>query len=389
MPTDRARELPTWLWPRAAYVHVPFCAHHCGYCDFAVAAGQEHLIDVYLEALAEELAGLGEPAPIRTLFLGGGTPTHLSPRQLKRLLSELARWLPLEADGSAPPEFSVESTPDSLDVEKVELLAAFGVNRISIGVQTFNARLLPALDRLHNADQIPVALETVRRRIPQLSLDLIFGVPGQSLDDWCADLEQAIAYGTDHLSTYGLTYEKGTPLWKQRQRGQVRPVDEETERAMYLRAMDQLTAAGFEHYEISNFAKPGGRCRHNEVYWANEAYWGFGVGAARYVMGRRELNTRNTQEYIRRVLSKETPTFQSEELPPEERARETFAVQLRRGDGIDREQFWRQTGFHLDALIGHKLAVYTAEGLLEDNGRRVRLTREGKCIADILTANLL
>jgi len=166
-------------------------------------------------------------------------------------------------------------------------------------------------------------------------------------------------------------------------------VGEDAELAMYEHAIDALTAAGFEHYEISNFAKPGGRCRHNEVYWANEAYWGFGVGAARYVMGRRELNTRNTQEYIRRMLSKETPTFQSEELPPEERARETFAVQLRRGDGIDREQYWRQTGFHLDVLIGPKLAGYTAEGFLANDGRRMRLTREGKCIADILIANLL
>jgi oxygen-independent coproporphyrinogen-3 oxidase len=389
MPTDRTRELPPWLWPRAAYIHVPFCAHHCGYCDFAVAAGQDHLIDLYLEALAEEFAGLREPAPIRTLFLGGGTPTHLNPHQLEHLLRDLAHWLPLQADGAAPPEFSVESTPDSLDVEKVDLLEAFGVNRVSVGVQTFNARLLPALDRVHNADQIPVALETVRRRIPQLSLDLIFGIPGQSLDDWSADLEQAIAYGTHHLSTYGLTYEKGTPLWKQRQRGQVRPVDEETERAMYLRAMDQLKAAGFEHYEISNFAKPGKRCRHNEVYWANEAYWGFGVGAARYVMGRRELNTRNTQDYIRRMLSKETSIFQSEELQAEERARETFAVQLRRADGIDREQFQQQTGFHLDSLIGPKLAGYTAEDFLEDDGRRVRLTRQGKCVADALIENLL
>jgi putative oxygen-independent coproporphyrinogen III oxidase len=389
MPANRARELPPWLWPRAAYVHVPFCAHHCGYCDFAVTAGQDHLIDLYLEALTEELARLRDPAPVRTLFLGGGTPTHLNPRQLECLLSDLARWLPLEDDGAAPPEFSVESTPDSLDSEKADLLAAFGVNRVSVGVQTFNARLLPALDRVHNADQIPGALEAARRRILQLSLDLIFGIPGQRLDEWAADLAQAIAYGTDHLSAYGLTYEKGTPLWKQRQRGQVRPVDEETERAMYLHAIDQLTAAGFEHYEISNFAKPGRRCRHNEVYWANEAYWGFGVGAARYVMGRRELNTRNTQEYIRRVLSDEAPTFQSEELPPEERARETFAVQLRRADGIDRDRFSRQTGFHLDVLMGPKLADYTAEGFLEDDGRRVRLTREGKCVADALIESLL
>src|SRR5205807_2009272 len=154
----------------------------------------------------------------------------------------------------------------------------------------------------------------------------------------------------DHLSTYGLTYEKGTRLWKQRQGGQVASLDEETELAMYLEAIDMLEAVGFEHYEISSFAKPGRRCRHNQVYWANHAYFGFGMGAARYVNGRRETNTRDFQAYVRKILAGESPVFQSEVLDPEERARETMALQLRRIEGIQRGPFYEQTGFHLDKL---------------------------------------
>src|SRR5262249_12724911 len=157
--------------------------------------------------------------------------------------------------------------------------------------------------------------------------------------DWEADLKQALLLRPDHISTYGLTYEKGTRLWKQRHRGEVRPLDEENELALYARGIDILDGAGFEHYEISNFALTSRRCRHNEAYWANEAYFGFGMGAARYVNGERELNTRDLREYIRRCLAGESPVFQSERLEPEDRARETVAIQLRRNDGIRRRGF--------------------------------------------------
>jgi oxygen-independent coproporphyrinogen-3 oxidase len=232
-------------------------------------------------------------------------------------------------------------------------------------------------------------VERVRRRIAQVSLDLIFGVPGQTEAEWRADLGRALALGPDHVSTYGLTYEKGTPLWKQRQRGLVRPLDEEAELALYATAIDTLEAAGFEHYEISNFARPGRRCRHNETYWANEAYFGFGMGAARYVLGRRELNTRDLRGYIRRCLSGELATLQSEELSSAERARETMAVQLRRAGGIDRVAFLGQTGFDLDAVAGDRLAALVGQGLLDDDGRRVRLTRQGKYVADAVIERLL
>src|SRR5262249_27616686 len=208
-----------------------------------------------------EFEPLATPQPVRTVFLGGGTPTHLSATQLERLLASLNRWLPL-ADGG---EFSIEANPDSLDAAKVRVLADHGITRVSLGAQSFQSNVLAALDRRHRPDEIPRAIERVRSRIEQVSLDLIFGAPGQTLAEWHDDLRQALFLHPDHVSTYGLTYEKGTPLWKQRERGDVKALDEETELAMYQAAIDVLEAAGFEHYEISNFARPGRRCRHNEV----------------------------------------------------------------------------------------------------------------------------
>lgn len=376
---------PPWLWPRAAYVHVPFCAHRCSYCDFAIAVGQDDLADRYVEAVAVELATLGEPQPVETLFLGGGTPSQLTARQLERLLSAVLRWLPSRPGH----EFSVEANPESLDADKVAVLADHGVTRVSLGVQSFHEPLLRALGRDHSPADVAPAVERVRRRIPQVSLDLIFGAPGQTLDHWRSDLSQALTFEPDHVATYGLTYEKGTPLWKQRRAGAVRPLDEETELALYRCAIDTLETAGFEHYEISNFARPGRRCRHNGVYWANEAYFGFGMGAARYVGGRRSLNTRNLAGYIRRVLAGESAIFQSEELPPEERARETLALGLRRAEGVARPAFLAQTGFDLDRLAGAAIGRFVALGLMSDDGTSVRLTRAGKYVADAVIEGVL
>jgi oxygen-independent coproporphyrinogen-3 oxidase len=273
--------------------------------------------------------------------------------------------------------------------EKVAVLSDHGVNRVSLGVQTFRADLLASLDRIHSAEHVGTALDHIRRRIDNVSLDLIFGVPGQTLADWNEDLSAALAFDPDHVSTYGLTYEKGTPLWKQRERGQFLPVGEDDELAMYEQAIDRLAAAGLEQYEVSNFARPGRRCRHNETYWANEAYFGFGTGATRYVHGRRETNRRNTADYVRLVLGGESATFQSEVLPPGEASQETAAVQLRRATGVVRARFRDQTGFDFDALTGGRAAAYAAEGLLTDDGSAVRLTRRGLCVADALVVKLV
>ena len=374
-----------WIWPRAAYVHIPFCAHHCGYCDFAVAVGLDDRIDDYLDALESELSQLAEPQPIQTLFFGGGTPTYLPHRPLERLLRMTQAWLPLLPDH----EFSAEANPSYLDRDKIELLHAFGVNRLSLGVQSFQPALLQTLERDHRPDDVPRVLEFIRPRIANVSVDLIFGVPGQTPAQWHDDLARGLALEPVHIATYGLTYEKGTRLWKQREHGSVQALDEDTECGLYTDAMDLLGQAGFEHYEISNFARPGFACRHNQVYWANHAYFGFGVGAARYVNGVRELNTRDVRSYIQRMKAGRAPTFQSERLPPRERAVETIAVQLRRGRGIERASFHEQTGFVLDDLVGPKLHDLTELELLQDAGGAVRLTRRGKCLADAVVAALI
>lgn len=379
-----ASSFSPWLWPRAAYLHIPFCAHHCGYCDFAVSTGQEHLIELYVEAITEEMSRLKKPAHVDTIFIGGGTPTYLRPALLDRFLVAVNHWLPLHPSG----EFSIEATPESITEEKIDVLSEHGVNRVSLGVQSFHSHLLNRLDRIHSPAEIGPAMERIRQRIPNVSLDLIFGVPGQTRSEWEADFESAIQFAPNHISTYGLTYEKGTPLWKSRERGAIQPVSDSDELAMYLHAMERLPSIGYEQYEISNFAKPGRRCRHNETYWANDAYFGFGVGAARFVMGSRELNRRNTDDYIRCVLAGEDPTFQREKLDPKEAARETAAIQLRRSDGIDREQFRRRTGFDVEAIVGDRVNIYRTEGLLDDDGRSIRLTVRGRCVADSLVVKL-
>ena len=376
---------PTWLQPRTAYIHIPFCGHKCGYCDFAVTAGQDHLIALYLEALAEEITRLETARPVESIFIGGGTPTYLNAMQLDTLLNHLQQWLPIVQGG----EFSIESTPESITTDKIDVLKQHGVSRVSIGVQSFQAHTLKSLDRRHTVEQIPTAVEQIQASDIAVSLDLIFGAPGQTVTDWQHDLQQAIAYEPQHISTYGLTYEKGTPLWKERERGTVIPIGEETELQQYQYSMEDLPAHGYCQYEISNFAKPGQQSQHNRRYWANDAYYGFGVGAAQYINGRRELNIRNTQSYIKKIFAEESATFQAEELTSRERAWETITTQIRRVEGIDRIEFRTRTGHDLDELVGGSLVMLVNEGLLTDNGLSVSLTQQGRCVADGVILQLI
>ena len=375
-----------WIWPRAAYVHIPFCAHKCGYCDFASLAGSDHLADRYLNALEWEMAFLGEPQEVDTIFIGGGTPTRLDAGQLDRLLAMVRHWFPIAPRG----EWTVEANPGTLDAEKADVLASGGVNRVSLGAQSFQPDLLRALERNHSPEEVPRALELVRPRFPSWSFDLIFGVPGSTPELWADDLKTALRLGPSHLSCYGLVYEKGTALWKQEKAGLVRPVDEEAERLMYEHTMDRLAAEGLAMYEISNFARAGHESRHNLVYWANDAYFGVGLGAARYVRGVRSSNTRDLPAYLRRIESGVEATGPTETLDPEGRARETAVLMLRRTIvGLDRVDFRRRTGFDLDAIAGPALEKHRAGGLLDDDGRQVRFTREGLFLADTVLGDLL
>jgi oxygen-independent coproporphyrinogen-3 oxidase len=225
--------------------------------------------------------------------------------------------------------------------------------------------------------------------VPQVALDLIFAAPGETRDGWAADLGAAIAVGPDHVSTYGLTYEKGTSFWRRLRTGALRPAEEETEREMYLAAIHRLSAAGYEHYEVSNFALPGRRCRHNERYWLGEEYYAVGPGAARYVAGRRETNHRSTTTYLKRVLAGASPTAESETLSAEERARELLVFALRRIEGVEQEWFFRKSGFTVERLVGRQLEQLVGQGLLEVDARRVRLTREGLLVSDSIWPGFL
>ena len=332
------------------------------------------------------MAALGGPQEVDTIFVGGGTPTRLDARQLDRLLAMIRRQFPLRAGG----EWTVEANPGTLDEAKADVLAGGGVDRVSLGAQSFQPPLLAALERNHGPEEVPRALDLIRPRFPRWSIDLIFGVPGSTPAHWEADLEAALALGPSHLSCYGLVFEKGTALWKQREAGQVRSVDEEDERAMYAHAIDRLDRAGLAMYEISNFAKGGQESRHNLVYWANDAYFGVGLGAARYLEGVRSSNTRDLLSYLRRIESGRSATGPTEALDIEGRARETAVLMLRRTTiGLDRDDFRLRTGLALDALAGPALPRHVAAGLLDDDGRRVRFTAEGLFLADTVLCDLL
>ena len=373
-----------WPAPRAAYVHVPFCRHRCGYCNFSVVSGRDDLVDRFLAALDQELAPLDRPS-IETLFVGGGTPTHLEPPHLAELLCLLARRFRLTKDV----EWSVEANPEDMDPARLGLLADHGVNRLSLGVQSFDDSKLAALERNHSGT---VAAEVVRRTaevIANLSLDLIFAAPDETLEVWQSDVETALSLPIRHLSTYALTYEKGTTFWNRRRRGQLQPSPESLEVAMYDLVRDRTAAAGWQHYEISNFAGPGHECRHNTAYWEGRGWYAAGPGAARFVGGVRQLNHRSTTTYLRRIEAGVDPTAETEVISREDHARERAAFGIRMLRGIDVEEISRETGADLDTLCGEAIENSVAAGWLERHGSRVKLTHGGVLFADAVAREFL
>lgn len=357
---------------------MPFCSQRCGYCNFTLIANRPDLVDRYLLALDRELSWLGSSREVDTLFIGGGTPTYLSGSELERLLDIALVWF-RPAPGY---EFTVEANPSGLDADRIAVLAEHGVTRLSLGAQSFHEAKLRVLERDHSPGDIETSVRLARAQNLAVSLDLIFAAPGESMEMWRRDLELALHLAPDHLSTYGLTWERGTTFWGRRLRGELAQLGEEVERSMYAEAIDRLTTAGFDHYEVSNFARPGRRCRHNEVYWAGLPYYAAGPGAARYVHGRREVNHRSTTTWMSRVLAGRTPVGDSEELCGEDRAREMLVLGLRRLEGVSRAAFQRTTGYEIEQLTGGMLARYVELGLLDDRDGCVRLTREGLFVSD-------
>jgi oxygen-independent coproporphyrinogen-3 oxidase len=286
--------------PRAAYIHIPFCRHRCGYCNFTVIANRDDLQADYLSALELEITqSLRAPRSLDTLFIGGGTPTALSVEHLRQLCDMLRQWFSLEDRY----EWTIEANPADLDLAKLEVLSAAGVNRISLGAQSFQSAKLQRLERDHCGADVEHCVREARSRFDSVALDLIFAVPGESVADWQTDLDQAMRLQPDHLSVYGLTIEKGTVFWNRAARGDLIPIGEEQQRAMYELARTVLVEAGWEHYEVSNYARPGHHCRHNTTYWVGDPYFAFGAGAARYVDGWRETNHRSTRNYLQRMMN--------------------------------------------------------------------------------------
>ena len=379
----------SWCWtpaspqPIAAYLHVPFCRHRCGYCNFSLLANRNDLFDRFLAAIEQELGWLESPRPVKTIFLGGGTPSILNRPQLKRFASAIRRWLPITPSSSGT-EWSIESNPLDITEEFCRTCTEEGIDRISIGGQSFDATKLKSLERDHSPEQLRHAIELAQRYFKSVSIDLIFGAPGETLANWIADLEQAIALNLDHISTYGLTYEKGAKFWSMREKGVLESVAEEVELAMYVEGIERLTQAGFQHYEISNFSQPGKACLHNQAYWQGERWWAFGPSAARFVGNTRSVNHRGTLEYLKRVERKESPVSETEELDQEQRLRERFVFGMRQTQGVAWDTWKQQALQDIASDIDRVIQKHIASGWLERTDDRVRLTRSGLVISDAL-----
>lgn len=371
--------------PRSVYIHVPFCLHRCGYCDFTLVARRDDLIPAYLQALRKEMEQLDRVYEVDTVFLGGGTPTHLLSGQLVDLFQLIGQHFTTTADA----EISIEANPDGLDDQRLQILQDMGVNRLSLGVQSFNQTVLKTLERQHLAAQAIDVIHRSRQWFNNLSLDLIFGVPGQSQTSWLKTLETATELPVEHISTYGLTFEKGTSFYSRLAKGGIHRVPDEIERQMYAMASDVLAVQGFEHYEISNFAQPGFQSRHNSVYWAADEYFAFGPGAARYVSGVRSTNARSVTRWIK-SWQKDQPAIQdSERLNADARCREAVFLGLRRITGIDLHEFERRFGTAIAGLAPDDYQRHLNDGFLEIVEGRLRLTQEGRFIADTIVSSFL
>jgi len=321
----------------------------------------------------------------KTVFVGGGTPTALAPEDLARFFE----IIDAHVDRSRVVEFSVEANPEDLDSAKIACLAAAGVNRVNLGVQSFQPDVLETLGRAHDADRVRDSVRRIRAaKIPRIGLDLIFGVPGQSRAGLDADIDALLALAPDHISTYGLTYEPGTALTRARDRGDVVIQDEDDELALYRRLRERLAAAGFEHYEVSNFARPGARCRHNLTYWRDRSHLGVGPSAVSFMDGERRKNLPGLAAWCAALERGEDPVGETERLTPAHALRERVMVALRLRHGIRLDQL-RRASPDLDGLDLETVGRLREQHLLTDDPNRLELTERGLELSDYVTAELL
>ncbi len=368
------------------YVHIPVCRSKCRYCGFySVPAGG---VDAgrLVDGLLRELERYDDGIEFCTAYIGGGSPTALPAEELIRLVRRVRERCPQAQ------EFTVECNPGQVDARLLGGLKTAGVNRLSFGAQSFNARELELLGRAHSVGQIAAAVAMARRSgFENVGLDLIFAIPGSTLADWQAGLEAALALNIEHVSAYSLSFEAGTVFEAWRGTGWLAAVDEELDRAMYEEAIDRLERAGLRQYEISNFARPGCECRHNLGYWANRPYVGIGPAAASYLTndavrasGRRLTNDADIGRYLAAVESGRTAPAETNLVSPDDAACETAVLNLRRREGIDLAEFHRRTGRDAMRIFAEPIGRYRQMGLIEVADRAVRLSGQALPIADTI-----
>jgi oxygen-independent coproporphyrinogen-3 oxidase len=380
--------------PLGIYVHIPFCAHICPYCDFNTYSGQETLIPRYVDAVTREITWHGERRAGRaacTVFLGGGTPSLLSAAQVKRIVGACVDAFPFESD----PEISIECNPNSVDEAYFAALLEAGVNRLSLGVQTTSRRGLRVLGRQHEARDAEQALFAARRAgFENVSLDLIFGWPGQSLEGWRNDLETVIGWGgcgPDHLSLYSLIVEPGTPMADAVERGILAVLDDDATADLYEAAIAFLGGAGFVHYEVANWARTERlMSRHNAIYWRSGDYLGIGAGAHGTVGGRRAMNHLLPRTYIAAVERGEEPASNVEAIDRRTQMGETMMLGLRLiREGVGEAAFQARYGVSLDEAFGDTIRELVAIGMLERTESGVRLTPRGLMLANDVCARFV
>ena len=372
------------------YIHVPFCKSRCAYCDF-YSTVQHGLREPYASTVCRELGNrLAElrNEPVQTIYFGGGTPSSLEIKELRRILGFIVSLEQIENPEKL--EITIEANPDDLTEEYVKEINTLPINRVSMGIQSFHDRTLRLVGRRHTAGE---AIEAVRRLqrvgITNISIDLIYGLPGESLDDWSHSLDQAIALGVKHISAYHLTYEEGTRLWRMKEQGLVLPIDEEQSIRSFELLREKLLAAGYEHYEISNFALPGYHSRHNSSYWQDVPYIGVGPGAHSYDGTRRRWNLSNLTDYVATPSGEDVP-HEVEHLSADERYDERIITELRTARGINLTKLFADLGGQYHTHCMRAATPYLNRGQLvhtEDN--YLKLTPESIFISDAVMRDLL
>lgn len=359
------------------YVHIPFCQQKCLYCDFPSQAHMEHLYDQYTAALCREIANQGgyfSGTVVDTVYIGGGTPTILPLKLLQTIVGVIRSSFALRSDV----EFSIEANPGTVDAAKLAGLLAAGINRISFGVQAFDDRLLQIIGRIHSAAAGIEAVEMAQRvGLQNVNIDLMYGLPHQTVDDFSASLTTAVSLRVPHISVYGLKVEENTPFAQYQAAGQLRLPDEDEEVAMYDLATSYLPAQGWRRYEISNYAWPGYACRHNLRYWRFQPYIGLGAAAHSFLGERRQANTANIKEYIALVESGQSARVICEDLEPEIAMAEFVFLQLRTADGLDVAAFNNRFEADFLAKFAQVIDRLTTQHLLTSTARGFTLTALG------------